>query len=120
MAEAGTTPPSGGTAQPDQTPTDPQPADPAPSGRSVDDLEPVLLDAIARMNRKERNMRERQTGEKLAAQLTEHRTHLAESIRPALTVIGKPEIAEAFAKSDRGSDTIDDAADLARLKGLLQ
>lgn len=124
MAEAGSTPPEPSGTPPEPAPADATPEDhptePVPKARSIDTMEPVLLDAIARMNRKERNIRERHTGEKLVAHLAEHRTHLAESLTPALKVLGLEPIAQQFAEMQRDGDTIDDAADLARLKGLLQ
>ena len=72
-----------------QEPPEDQPADRA-KPITVEQIKPVLREAIARMMRKESKIRNRHQGEKLASALAEHRSDVAEAIMPSLQMLNVP------------------------------
>ena len=84
-----------GTVRDPNTPPDPQAA--RSNAITFAQVEPIVRDAVSRMNRKETGIRSSNSDGKLASKLIQHRGHLIEAIRPALMLIGMHNRAEQIA-----------------------
>lgn len=79
-----------------------EPEDDEPADRSrtigIDQIRPVIIDALHRMARKEAKIRERHSGPKLIETLRFHQADIAESITPALQMLEREDRADQIAE----------------------